>query len=622
MPILGRMKTGLRRPLGAATLLCAMAASASGGAAAAPPPERSVSLPLAAFRYANGVTVPGSDPAFTLYVPIFSSARRFDIDAFTRIPANVSSRARIELLIDGQPVASELAGTRRALELKGSLAAPHDRSSLDVTIRARLALDERHCERSEDRSLYLFVAPETKVTVAEATAKPTSVAGFFESYDGRFAVASDEKASANAKLQRLALGYGIHRVVRWRTLQLSLAQKPQADARTIVVGDYPDDLRVRDGILYASPVGVEAIVANRTRLVIGSTAEKAGEIARPDPRHAITLDMLGIGTRTMTGTGLLSFPVDTTLSLFNGRPSALHFFVELSHTALEPDDRARLDILAAGAILNSFTLSHAGGPQTFDVPIDDRFLRAAQNLTVRIDYLPHGQVCAGTGKALTASLLGASHFAWSNTQDVAPSVGDFFDTAFGTVGVRVQNEALAPAAFTLLERLGDLNPRVRRVTVETLAAPEAPKRTDDASIFIGSVDALPQMLPLALAKDDEGYTVTDSGGTVVFSAKGSDSFGLLQSFAGTPPKLVLTYAGDESVLAGIAKVPLAIFTDAGNDVLAFTADRVAYTRTAELARARTLPPPFIDRAWPMILAAATALVLLLTLVVRFASRVS
>ena len=590
------------------------------GAGAAQKSERSVTLPLAAFQYGAGVTVPGSEPAFTLYVPVFRAAHRFDVSAVVRLPANVSPRARIELLAAGRPLASELAGNRRRIDLKASLPAPPDRTSLDITIRARLALDEQHCERSEARSLYLFVAPETKVVVAEGTEPPATVAGFFESYAGRFAVVADPKATASFKRRRLALAYGIHRVVRWRTPEISLTQQPAADARKIVVGDYGDDLRVRGGELFASPAGIDAIAAGRARLVIGSAAERAEELATPDPRRLLTLDALGIGTRTATGTGTLAFPVDTTLSIYRGRPSALHFIAELTHTAIEPGDHARLDVWAGATVINSFTLSRTGGRERFDVPIDDRFLRAAQNLNLRIDYLPHGQVCAGTATALTASLLGSSHFVWSGTQDVAPSVGDFFDTAYGTLAVGLQDDSFAPATFALLDRLGRLNPRVSRVVVGTLAESEPAKA--DVSIEAGGVQDLGKRLPLALSENSDGYAVTDGGGTIVFHAAGADSFGLLQTFATAPPKLALTYAGDAAVLAGLDSVPLAAFTEAGNDVLVFTATRVAYTRTNELARARTLPAPFLARVWPLFLAAAVALVALLVLVARRARHVS
>jgi hypothetical protein len=591
-----------------------------GASPPAPPAERSVTLPLAAFRYGDGITVPGSEPSFTLYVPVFASARRFAVSAVVRLPANISRRARVELLLAGRPVASELAGDRRTLELKGSIDAPRDRASLDVTIRARLALDEQHCEQSEARSLYLFIAPETKVVVTEATSKPATVAGFFEGYDTRFAVSADPKATAEIKLERLALGYGIHRVVRWRTPQLSLTEKPDPSARRIMVGDYGEDLRVRDGVLFASRAGIDAITAGRVRLVIGSSAERAKENATPDPRRSLTLDALGLGTRTQTGAGSLAFPVDTTLSIFRGRPSGLHFIIDLTHTALDAQDSARLDVLAAGTILNSFTLSRAGGRERFDVPIDDRFLRAAQNLVVNIDYLPHGQACAGTAASLTASLLGSSRFEWSKTADVAPSVGDFFDTAFGTLDVGVQDETFSPATFALLDRLGNINPRVKIVSVRTLADGQA--EAADASIEAGTTAELEKRLPLAVKQTGDGFSVTDGGGVIVFRAGESDSFGVLQTFAAAPPKLALTYAGSPAVLGAVQTLPLAAFTQAGNDVLVFTPTRIAYTKTEEIAHARTLPAPFYERALPMILTAAAVLLALLLLVVARARRVS
>jgi hypothetical protein len=599
--------------------LC-LCAFATAYAAAPPPSEHSVTLPLAAFRYGSGVTVPGSDPSFSLYVPVFGGARRFEISATVSLPANISPRARVELLAGGRPLASELAGSRRRIELHGSLPAPRDRNSLEITVRARLALDEQHCEQSEARSLYLFIAPETKVVVTEATAPPATVAGFFDGYDARFVVAADPKASAKTKLQRLALGYGIHRVVRWRTPQIALSQTPDRAARRIVVGDFDEDLRIRDGTLYASPAGVDAITAGRVRLVIGSSAARAEENATPDPRRSLTLDALGLGTRTQTGAGSLAFPVDTTLSIFRGRPSGLRFIIDLTHTALDAQESARLDVLAGGTVLNSFTLSRAGGRERFDVPIDDRFLRAAQNLVVSIDYLPHGQTCAGTANALTASLLGSSRFEWNKTLDVAPSVGDFFDTAFGTLDAGLQDETFAPATFDLLDQLGNVNPRVRRVVVRTLA--DAQTLDGDASIEAATAQELGRRLPLALAQNGDGYTVTDGGGTIVFRAAGADSFAVLQTFAASPPKLTLTYAGSPAVLTAVKTLPLAALTQAGNDVLVFNAERVAYTRTAEIAQARTLPPPFIKRALPMVAAALAVLLLLLIVIVRRARRVS
>jgi hypothetical protein len=614
MPMQGKM------PLRRMMIVCAVFVSVNALRASAATPARSVTLSLAAFRYGGGVTVTGSEPTFTLYVPVFRTAQRFEVNAVVRLPSNVSPRARVELLAGGVPLASELAGTRRQIELHGAFPAPHDRSAVEITIRGRLTIDQADCEPSEARSLYLFVAPQTNVVAIESAAPPQTVAGFFEGYASRFAVVADDKASPAIRLDRLALGYAIHRVVRWRAPQITLTQHPAAGDRRIIVGDYGDALRVRNGELFASPSGIDAIAAGRAHLAIGAAAELARENATPGPKRALTLDSLGIGTRTITGTGDLAFGVDSTLSIFHGRPSALHFIIELTHGALEAGDTARLDVLASGTILNSFTLARAGGRERFDVPIDDRFVRAAQNMVVRVTYLPHGQTCGAAAKTITVSLLGSSHFTWSNALDIAPSVGDFFDTAFGTLDVGVEDARFESATFALLDKLGTINSRVRRVAVRSLDA--APDAAADAVVEAGTAARLRERLPIAVHDGSDGYSVSDGGGTIVFRTGASDSFALLQTFSAVPPTLALTFAGDASVLGALAPLSPNIFTQAGNDVLIFNDRNVAYTRTAEIARARTLPQPFYARTLPLFGAAAVILGALLLVIVRRARNVS
>ncbi|MBV8489505.1 MAG: cellulose biosynthesis cyclic di-GMP-binding regulatory protein BcsB, partial [Candidatus Eremiobacteraeota bacterium] len=487
---------------------------AAGWIAPAAAASATVHLPLAVYGLRSGATVTGSNPRFDLYVPDYRSARSLTARYALAFPSIVDGNGVVTVRVDGVPVGTStveavrggaiVSATFSHFEGKGRM--------LDVSIDAQLTVGGKKCREYDPKGLWMRILPASELAVDRNDAPPATVREFFEDYDGRYAVDVAPGAGEDVKRAAIGLAYWLHQIERWRHIDLAYLKKETAPGRTIVVGPGEGDLRVAGGKLYTTVHGIDVL---RVRFVPKVSVEPQHGVAvikGNRVKSPATLDALGIGTRTQRGTGDMSFPTGFSLGTFGGVPRGLHFHLDVAHGSYQAGDRAAVTVLLNGSAINGFQLSQNGGTQRYDVPIDEARLGPSNSLDVIVEFVPKG--CAGA--SMTISLLGSSSLAWSGVNAYPPTIGEFFNEAAGHLGLAISDPKLDGNAFTLLDRIGSIDPNVTRITVAPYGG-SAMSGVREAA-YVSAPEAF-QEIPISWNPQTGDLNLSNDKGQTVFAAK-------------------------------------------------------------------------------------------------------
>ena len=575
-------------------------------------------LPLAAYGFGGGVTVTGSDPRFDLYVPDYASARKMNVRFALVFSPIVDAKSIVTVTVDGAPIGNEtVANLRKGATVGGTFANfTGNGRMLTVAVQAHLGVGGPLCHEYDPRAIWMRVAPSSAIAVERNDGQAPTPAQFFDDYDGRFAVGTAAGAPRDVKNTAIALGYWLHQFERWRQIAL-FYQRETPDAKQIVVGGGSPDLSVTHGVLHVTPHGLELLIARAAPDVTVKTQDGIATLKAKRLHSPATLDRLGIGTRTQRGTGDLTFPVSFALGTFGGIPHGLHAILELAHGAYEQGDRAAVTVSLNGAVINGFRLSPNGGTQRFDVPIDERWLDAANTLAVAVEYVPRG--CARA--SMTASLLGSSVLRWNGVAQYAPTIGEFFNQATGTLGVAISGDDLDPSAFALLDRLGAIDPNLSRVIVRPYDG-TAPQDVTE-TLYVATPMAVKQP-PMSWDPQTGALRLSDDAGKTVFSVQPGAAYGELRAFRDDVPSLLATYtkAHRPDALANVGALSAAQLSALNSELALFDARGIVYRSSPHaILRARTPASP-LKASWPLLLVFAAVVVVALILIAQRARRVS
>lgn len=579
----------------ASALLCTGAVRAA---------DSKTELPLSAFGLKDGTVVTGSNPRFDLYVPDYAAARQLSARFALQFPQNADPGSSVLLRVGDTTIAQSTVGEiRKSGGIAGTFAnLDGSGRMLDVSVQSDLTVSGGECRDYDPRSLWMRVAPQTSLTVLHA-ASPTTIAQFFQDYDGRYAVTVAGAAPENLRLQAVTLGYWLEQIDRWRSERLWFLSKPPKPYREIVVGGANQDLAVRGGVLYANARGLDAIAAKAYGTLLAPSVEGAVAIRGKRIRSPATLAALGLGTRTQTGAGRMAFPVSFTLGTFGGLPKGLHFVMHLAHGAYTPEDRATATVFLNGAVINGFTLSRQGKTERFDVPIDESRLGGANQLLVVVEFVPKS-ICARA--SFSVSLLGSSALTWRGLNRYIPTIGEIMNGASGSAAIVSSEPNLDPYAFQLLERLGMMDPNL----------------TDLVAIRKPSA-ALHVRYLFSVAPLVEPSGMSETARAAIASMRAAHvSFGVLESTRTSVPELRLAYTASAAALAAFGSLSSGELSGASSDVLLFNQRGVAFVNPdAALMSARTAPSP-IRALWPFIAAGVVVAAVALYLIARRARKVS
>lgn len=575
---------------------------------------------LETLGFAGGATITGTNPRFDLYVPDYHSGRKLEMTFSLAFPPLVDPKAIVVLRVDGNPLASTTVDALRNGTLHATFTAFRGTGRmLDVSVESYLTVSGRSCNESDPRSLWMFVTPKSRLVLWHFNAAPATVAEFFEDYDGRYAVTVAPNAADDLRRNAIALGYWLNQLERWRPVRLTFLSPPQPNTRTIVVENASQDLAVRNGVLHASVRGIDLIAARAAASVVEPSTSGSAIIKGKTFTSPVTLDQLGIGTRTQKGAGQMKFPVGFTLGTFGDLPNTLHFTLELSHGPYRAGDRAAVTVLLNGAVVNGFTLSQAGKLERFDVPIDVHRLGGANSLDVTVEFIPSRQDCAGGQPSLTISLLGSSEFSWRGSAGFPPTIGEFFNQTAGHAELAISDAALDPYAFVILDRLGAIDPNVTALSVRRLDA--SPDPNVRATIEVADPQALAG-IPMAYDPATGRIVLKNGAGKSVYDTTLDTPYGILQTLRLSDPALVVTYAKSPQALDALGVASASELSSARYDVLLFNAKGIAFTNPGSAIAAQRKPPTPVRSSWPLIVLFVILVAVALVLIARRARRVS
>jgi hypothetical protein len=392
-----------------------------------------------------------------------------------------------------------------------------------------------------------------------------------------------------------------------------MTSAPQPGARSVVLGDFPSDLAIHGHELDVTPHGVALLDGNIDRLLITPQIRNSDYSPAPAGDKLLTIDDLGVTTRTLRGSGEMPFDIPLTYGAFGGVPKHLRLHVDLTHTPIRPADRAFVQVLVNNTLIGTYDMTGQNNVERFDVPLDVDAVSSSNVVRVVPTFFYERDGCRGNYPSFTATLANDTNFQWDGLDDRALSVGEFIRAVSGKVVVLTDDPARTADAFALVSAIGSVNAAVRSIDLQAFTG-SVPSGYDYA-IVIGSGDHVaPLGAPLQVNGKD--FTIyANDGKTVRYQADYSTPFGVLETTrANGTPTLVATYWKSPVALGGIAHVlpdDLAAQTDG---VFVFNARQATYsdTKRMPIARAGSYPVPI----WAIL----AGFVLLLLLVVIFAAR--
>jgi hypothetical protein len=571
-------------------------------------------VPFAAFGYRDTILERGPNAALSVYLPVTRGLRTVRLHAPITISPQVDPRSSIVVTANGVPIASyAVRSVGRAPTLDVAIPVPSNAQSLSIAIVGRLFVLGDICADPRLDDLYFTVSKNAQLIVtSDDRIADAQVADFLNQYGGEFDVI-DRATGDDARSATVGLAYRLHQIERWRRVAVRLTSAPTPGARAIVLGNFPSDVAVRGNELDLSPGGVALLNDQIDRLLITPKVADATYAPRDPGSKMLTIDDLGVTTRTLRGSGEMPFDIPLTYGAFGGVPQHLRLHVDLTHTPIRPADRAFVQVLVNNTLIGSYDMSGKNSVERFDVPLDVDAVSSSNVVRVVPTFFYERDGCKGNYPSFTATLNGDTNFQWDGISNRPLSVGEFVRALSGKVIVLIDDPARTADAFALVSTLGTVNSAVRSIDVQPFTG-SVPAGYDYA-IVLGSGDHLAN-LGAPLQVNGKQFTIyAHDGKTVRYQANYSTPFGVLETTrASGTPTLIATYWKSPSVLSGVSAISpddLAAQTD---NVLIFNAHEATYADEQRMPVERQLSYPI--PLWLII----TIFLLLLLVIVLFAAR--
>ncbi|MBV8636504.1 MAG: cellulose biosynthesis cyclic di-GMP-binding regulatory protein BcsB [Candidatus Eremiobacteraeota bacterium] len=538
--------------------------------------------------YLHGTTTYGPNPHVALRLPIYPGTRSAQLLARVTLSPIADSRSSVVLTIDGHPVATTSAAQLRRdpmLTAQLPLSSVH-KHFIDVALDAYLSDGGSVCTGPDPHAMWVRIDPSSMLKFTRDPQPPT-VATFFDDYRGRFDVSIARNASPSTRALGITMAYWLHQINRWRYVTAHFGTRDPIAHKNIVVGDFIDALSVSGDTMRVSPSGIQLLAARASDLMISSTARIGTLTQYPQEFHHISFQDIGVLTETINDSGLYEVPIRFTLGEIGGMPNDLHLVMDLTHSSFPTEDRASIDLTLNGFMVNSFPLDARAREESFDAPIDDRFIRASNDVRVTVNYLPGRRTCESGHPGMLLTVMPDSGLQWRAVQHVAPSVSDFFNNASGRVIVLYTDAQALAAASNILDRLGSMNDSVAWIDVRpyTGTIPEG----YDYAVVVGA-RSRPGSYSSYIDPSKQTFALRTLNNRVVFRAQLNESYGILETVdANKTPTLLFTYIGNPNIMNGLAAIDREELAEAQADVFVYDASGVAFSPHDYIVALHTSP---------------------------------
>ena len=509
---------------------------------------------LSELGYPRGIALFGSRPTVALRFPIYPGLERVSFSLPVTFTPLDDPRSTIDVRIGSRVVAHATVGALHGEPLRVSVPVTKEMGeSVDLTVAADFRDLDASCHAIDPVHLGARLTPPGSVGfVQQAGAAASSLA----TYAGSYAVVVPPVAPDSASDRAIALAYQLHRLVDWRHVNVIETPQDAADRRNV------------------DP----------------ATANTGAPLPAPATQRTATVASLGALNLKQSGVGALTFSIPFTLAPFGGNPRGLVFTALLHSSPLFPGDRASLSALLNGVEINRFGLSHKGGAQRFQIPIDTNRLLGFNTLSLVLHYVPANVTCAHDPH-LDATLDPQSAFRWRDSSRGDLTVSEFLGMLSGRVAVLV-DPTMRSAAFDVMNLLGSVSGNVRSL---------------DVLAYAGSI---PAGYDYVIVVAPEDAPVTLPADTVFFATE-----------PGSTPRLDVSVVGDPNVFRALRGVETSGLIASMDTVIAV--DRVGtvlHVTNARVLRRPTGASP--ARTTAIIVVFVALLLIVLTLVARSARRYS
>lgn len=268
-------------------------------------------------------------------------------------------------------------------------------------------------------------------------------------------------------------------------------------------------------------------------------------------RGTVSLDALGIGSRTVQGSAIASAGYRFALADFGYRAAPAAFRLVADHATLPRETSGEVSLLLNGAIIWSRPLDQNRIDVT--IPLPASLLARENDLEVRFLVRLGSGDCHLGAPLFSATIFGESAFVLGHTDRFAPSFDRFPSALVPTFSV-----VLEPRDRFRVELAADLIGAMQQTTRQPLA----PFVVRDAAEARGAVlavgtPALAEQLDAPVASD--GFRLRDLEGRVWDEYRTSDPFAVMQAYqAGGRDVLMLHHTGsDGQPLAALVRETLA-----------------------------------------------------------------
>lgn len=570
-------------------------------------------VPFEAFGYRDTILERGANASLAVFVPVTRGLRSVHLHAPITISPQADPGSSIEVTANDIPVSTiSVRRAGRTPTIDVTIPVPQGAKSLSIAIVGRLYELGGICSFPRD-DVWFTVSNNARLTISTDDALSNDqVADFLNQYGGTFVVV-DRGGNADSRAATMQLAYRLHQVERWRRTAVTFGGPVDGDARRVVVGSFAQDAAVRGNELDLTPRGVALIDDRIDRMLIAPKILNSSYTPATAGAKELTIDDLGVTTRTLRGSGEMPFDIPVTYGAFGGIPHHLRIHVDLAHTPIRPADRAYVQVLVNNTLLGSYDMTGKNNREQFDVPLDVDAVSSSNVIRVAPTFFYERDACKGNYPSFTATLGADTNFQWDGVDRRQLSVGDFIRAASGNVAVLIDDPAHNGAAFALVSAIGTVNANIRSIDVKAFDG-SVPSGYDYA-IVVGAPDKIDALNP-PLRVGGQDFTIYASDGkTVRYKADYSAPFGVLETadVNGTPT-LLETYWKNPSTLSGVARID-------PNDLAAQT-DRVFVfnSREANYSNTKSRPLPQQDAINPTAPLVIGMLFLLLLGIVVVASR--
>lgn len=538
--------------------------------------------------YSRDLYLSGAVPEVSFYLPNHKGLKKLEANIDIRFSGVLDTASTITVLADDVPIFTKsLSKTGYESTLSFSLPA-FKADYLKITLRGHLFITGDICVDTPTGNLWMVISNRSSF-IGVVEGRKENIADFFGNYDKEFHIAYDHGKSG---IDILALVYYLKKLNDWKKVSISVSDKQVEGVRNIIVGEYENDLEIKNSNLYVSWKGVPLLKKSLADLYITS-ALRSSSVYPGEAKKTKELSFrdAGIKNTTLTGIGDLYFTVPLKYTLFSGIPKNLHLNLMLNHSPVSKEDRAYLKFFLNGTLLKAVQLESGGGTNSYDIDLREDFLKGYDNsLNVVVSYYINRGECRGSFPKLTASMLDTSYFYYdASNKSKIHTVRDTMGSLSGDVLVMIDGSNMMGYGIRLMDLLSSFNGDISNVNVQPWKG-EIPGGSDYVILLLNPDSTKNLRLPLQLHKKRfsilNPLTQKDvfntelkrfKPGQEVFGSEYVDGFGVFQTFDEKNSKvLLMSYYKDISSLDYLNKIGQKEISKLLGNVVMFNQDMASY----------------------------------------------